>query len=300
MEMEYRDNSRRGRIIIILGILLALIAGGTSFFLINQAQQQAGQAPLEKVTVVIAARDIAPRTPIVAADLETRQIPLDAVTQAGVITKPESLIGAVLAIPVSAGQPIYSNMVANSSGAAFSILQPNETVCPTCENWRAVSLTIPPDRAVAGLLQVNQTVDIIMSATMPQPNASVDPNGLYIADLSTKVTFQNVLILARVGDSYIFRCNLEVAEEIEHMVASGVEQFSAVLRPDQDVRFVDASKLGETTNKILQKYGLPFPQVFFRPGYTIPPQPPYSTPTPPPTPAASVEASPGASPVPSP
>jgi Flp pilus assembly protein CpaB len=300
MEMEYRDNSRRGRIIIILGILLALIAGGTSFFLINQAQQQAGQAPLEKVTVVIAAREIAPRTPIQAADLETRQIPLDAVTQSGVVTKPESLIGAVLAIPVSAGQPIYANMVASSSGAGFSILGPNETVCPTCENWRAVSLTIPPDRAVAGLLQVGQTVDIIMSAAMPQPNASVDPNGLYIADQSTKVTFQNVVILARVGDSYIFRCNLEVAEEIEHMLVTGVESFSAVLRPDQDVRFVDASKLGETTNKILQKYGLPFPQVFFRPGYTIPPQPPYSTPTPPPTPAASVEASPGASVAPSP
>jgi len=300
MEMEYRDNSRRGRLIIILGILLALIAGGTSFFLINQAQQQAGQAPLEKVTVVVAARDIAPRTPIQAADLETRQIPLDAVTQSGVVTKPESLIGAVLAIPVTAGQPIYQNMVASSSGAAFQILGPLETVCPTCENWRAVSLTIPPDRAVAGLLQVGQTVDIIMSAAMPQPNASVDPNGLYIADQSTKVTFQNVVILARVGDSYIFRCTLEVAEEIEHMLVTGVESFSAVLRPDQDVRFVDASKLGETTNKILQKYGLPFPQVFFRPGYTIPPQPPYSTPTPPPTPAPSVEASPGASPVPSP
>jgi len=30
MEMEYKDNSRRGRIIIILGVLLALVAGGTS------------------------------------------------------------------------------------------------------------------------------------------------------------------------------------------------------------------------------------------------------------------------------
>jgi Flp pilus assembly protein CpaB len=305
MEMEYRDNSRRGRIIIILGILLALIAGGTSFFLINQAQQSAGQAPLEKVTVVVAARPIAARTPIEAADLVTVQVARDDATQAGVVTKPESIVGAVLAIPVAQGQPIYANMIANASaGSGFSILGPNETVCPTCENWRAVSLTIPPDRAVAGLLQVGQTIDIIMTATMPQPNASLNPDGLYIADQSTKVTFQNIIILSRVGDAYIFRCSLEVAEEIEHMLVTGVVQFSAVLRPDQDVRYVDVTKLGATTNMILQKYGLPFPQEFFRPGYTIPPQPPYSTPTPPPTPAPSLEpgasGEPGASAAPSP
>ncbi len=300
MEMEYRDNSRRGRIIIILGILLALIAGGTSFFLINQAQQQAGQAPLEKVTVVVAARAIAARTPIQQADIETRQVARDDLSQGGVVTKPESIIGAVLAIPVTQGQPIYVNMIANSSGAAFSILGPNETVCPTCENWRAVSLTIPPDRAVAGLLQVNQTIDILMSAAMPAVPASQNPEGIYISDQSTNVTFQNIVILARVGDSYIFRCSLPVAEDIEHMLVTGTVQFSAVLRPDQDVRYVDITKLGATTNRILAKYGLPYPQVLFGPGFTVPPQPPFETPTPPPTPAASVEASPGASPVPSP
>jgi hypothetical protein len=141
-----------------------------------------------------------------------------------------------------------------------------------------------------------------MSAAMPAPDASINPQGVYIADQSTKVVFQNIVILARVGDSYIFRCSLEVAEEIEHLNVAGGVSWSAVLRPDQDVRYVDVTKLGATTNMILQKYGLPFPQEFFRPGYTIPPQPPYSTVTPPPTPGPSVLASPGASgsPAPSP
>jgi len=298
MEMEYRDNSRRGRIIIILGIVLALIAGGTSFFLINQAQQSAGQAPLEKVTVVVAAHAIAARTPIQQADIETRQIPRDDLTQTGVITKPESIIGAVLAIPVEAGQPIYANMIANASaGSGFSILEPNETVCPTCESWRAVSLTIPPDRAVAGLLQVGQTVDLLMTAAMPAPPASLNPQGIYIADSSTKIVFQNMLIKARVGDAYIFRASLVVAEEIEHLNVAGGVSWSEVLRPDQDVRYVDVTKLGATTNRILLKYGLPFPVVFFGPGFTIPPQPPNPPPSPPPTPGASVEAtgSPGPS-----
>ena len=41
MEMEYKDPSRRGRWIVVIGVLLAVVAGGAAFFLINQAQQQA-------------------------------------------------------------------------------------------------------------------------------------------------------------------------------------------------------------------------------------------------------------------
>lgn len=303
MEMEYRDNSRRGRIIIIVGVLLALIAGATSFFLINQAQQQAGQGPLQKVAVVVAARDIAARTPVQAADVEVRQLPADAVSQVGVATAPEQVIGAVLAVPVAPGQPIYLNMLASSGGAGYSILAPNETVCPTCENWRAVSITIPDDRAVAGTLIAGETVDVFMTATIGAPAPSGAPVAsaatLYEGGASTKVTYQNVVILARSAEFYIIRCSLTVAEEIEHMLATGTVQFSAALRPDQDVRYVDVTKLGATTNRILQKYGLPFPVVYPVPGAPIPPQPPLQTPTPPPTPAASVAPS-GASPVPSP
>ncbi|HEV8549265.1 MAG TPA: catalase, partial [Polyangiaceae bacterium] len=44
--------------------LLALGAGAAAFFLINQAQQQAGQAGLQKVSVVVATQVIAARKPI--------------------------------------------------------------------------------------------------------------------------------------------------------------------------------------------------------------------------------------------
>ena len=41
MEMEYKDPSRRGRWIVVIGVALAILAGGAAFFLINQAQQEA-------------------------------------------------------------------------------------------------------------------------------------------------------------------------------------------------------------------------------------------------------------------
>ena len=41
MEMEYRDNRRRSRIIIVLGLIFALIAGASAFWVLNQAQLEA-------------------------------------------------------------------------------------------------------------------------------------------------------------------------------------------------------------------------------------------------------------------
>jgi Flp pilus assembly protein CpaB len=290
MEMEYKDNNRRGKLVIIVGVVLAVVAGATSFYLINQAQQHAGEGELQKVTVVVAAQLIPARTPIQPGALKVVQIPLDAATQVGIVTDPTDLAGKVLAIPVAIGQPIYSNMIASAAGqSGFSILGPDETVAPDSEAWRAISITIPDDRAVAGLLVAGQTIDIFMTATMTVP-VTTEPVGVYYSDLVTKITYQDMVILARAGSQYILTTSLAVAEEINHLLAAGTVSFSAALRPDQDVRFADVTKLGATTNRILQKYGLPFPAIYPAPSATIPPQPKLATPTPPPTLPPATEA----------
>lgn len=290
MEMEYKDSNRRGKFVIIAGVVLAVVAGATSFFLINQAQESAGQGDVKKVPVVVAAQIIPARTPILPGAVVVREVALDAATQVGIVTDPKTLEGKVLAIPVSIGQPIYSNMIASSSGqSCCSILGPDETVAPDSEAWRAISITIPDERAVAGLLVAGQTIDIFMTATMTVP-ITTEPLGVYYSDMVTKITYQDMVILGRAGSQYILKASLAVAEEINHMLATGTILFSAALRPDQDVRFVDVRSLGATTNRILQKYGLPFPAVYPAPSATIPPQPPVATPTPPPTPAPATPA----------
>ena len=285
MEMEYKDTNRRGKFVIIVGVVLAIVAGGAAFYLIQQAQQTAGQGELQMVDVVVAAQKIPARTPIQPGAVAVKKIPLDEDTQVGIVSDPAQLTGKVLAIPLDIGQPVYSNMLANAVGSTgFSILGPDETVAPDSEAWRAISITIPDERAVAGLLTPGQTIDIFMTATIPAP---VEPAGVYYSDMATKITYQDVVILARAGTQYIIKASLPVAEEINHLLATGTVSFSAALRPDQDVRYVDVSKLGATTNRILQKYGLPFPQVYPAPGATIKPQGPVATPTPPPSPAPS-------------
>ena len=65
-----------------------------------------------------------------------------------------------------------------------------------------------------------------------------------------------------------------------------------VMRPPADVRFADASKLGETTNLIIQRYGLPIPENYPAGNGPIQTAAPTATPS---APVVAPSASPGAS-----
>ena len=262
MEIEYKDDRRRGRYVIIVGLVLALVAGGGAFYAINQAQQQAGQGALQHVTVVVAARDIPARKPIESVDVEVREVPLDPSNERGILTDPEMVIGRVLAVTLLRGQLVTTNLLASTAaGGQFSILDPLASFGPDSEPWRAMAITVPDDRAVGGMVQSNQTVDLIVTALVNVPQDILE-EGRYYTDKSTKVVYQDMVILAKAGQTYIIRTPLRIAEEISHLQTSGTAIFTMVLRPDVDTRIVDATELGATTNWIITKYGLPLPETY--------------------------------------
>ena len=94
------------------------------------------------------------------------------------------------------------------------------------------------------------------------------------------------MILSRKESFYIIRAPIAMAEEIEHLQATGAAVFGLALRPIQDGRQVDATNLGETTNRIIMKYGLPV-NVVLVPGYSAAPTPTIAPFSPAPSPAAS-------------
>lgn len=294
MEMEYRDPSKRGRWIVVAGVVLALAAGGAAFYLINQAQQQAGQGELQKVNVVVAARPIPVRQPIVAEDLTVREVPADDTnTDAIAVRNPQDVIGQVLPVTLFQGQMVTKSMLNTTVGGGttgFSILDPGETVAPDSVAWRAVAITVPDDRAVGGLITAGMTVDVLLSAQINVPQDLLTA-GKYYTDKATKITYQNMLVLAKTGSGYVVKVTLEQAEEITHLVATGNAQFSMIMRPPSDVRYADASKLGETTNLIIQRYGLPIPQNYPPGNGPIPTAAPTATPSTPVAPSGSPAAS---------
>jgi Flp pilus assembly protein CpaB len=268
-ELEFRDHGRRGKWIIFLGLILALAAGGGGFYLLTQAQQEAATQGLPMVTVVIAAREIPARKPLEPADVALRTVPQD-VTNAAAFTTIEEVVGRISGVTVPTGQLVTKNLLASTSaGGQFSILGPDASIAPDSPNLRAVSLNVPDDRAVGGLLQPGQTVDVFITVTVNVPQDVADAGELY-TDKSTK---QDVPILAKAGTFYIVRVTETMAEEISHLQASGTATFSLALRPPEDTRPVDVTGLGETTNRIIDEYDLPIPETYPRGGGVVPPGP---------------------------
>jgi Flp pilus assembly protein CpaB len=297
--MEYRDPSRRGRWIVVIGVILAVVAGGAAFFLINQAQQQAGQAGLQRVAVVVAVQTIPARKLIEAVDVTVREVPIDETNAQGIVSTPDKVIGRVPSVTILQGQMVTTNLLASGTeGGQFSVLSPDETVAPDSPQWRAVSMTVPDDRAVGGLLTPNQTVDVFVTASvnvLTSSETGIGEEGYY-SDKSTKISYQNMLILAKAGTFYVLKAPLDVAEEMSHLQAAGNASFSLVLRPDIDTRQVDASSLGTTTNEVIVRYGLPVPVVYPPFEGPLPTAAPTPVATASPTPSASADASPSPSP----
>jgi Flp pilus assembly protein CpaB len=285
MELEYQDPKRRAKIIVALGLVLAIVAGGGAFLLITNAQEQAGQASLTRVAIVVAKVQIPARKALSLDDVEVREVPVDGTNAEGVFSNPAAVVGLIPSVTILAGQPIYANMLASQvQGGQFSILEPGETVGPDSPAWRAVSLTVPDDRAVGGQLQPGDIVDVFTTILVTIPD-DLATEGRYFTDRSTKITYQNLVVLARSTTFYVLRVPAASAEEINHLQATGSGAFSFALRPAADARLVDASRLGATTNLILQRYGLPIPEVWPPGNGPIPT--PLPTPTPAPSPAAA-------------
>jgi Flp pilus assembly protein CpaB len=280
MELEYTDTRRRGKVIIAIGLILAIAAGGAAFFLINQAQQQAGQGSLQRVSIVVAKRQIAARKAIDAEDVERRDVPIDPTNAQGVFSKESEVIGLVAGVTILAGQPVYANLLAsNVQGGQFSILEPGATVAPDSPAWRAVSVTVPDDRAIGGQVQPGDTVDVFVTAPITI-STDLAAAGRYTTDKSTKITYQNLIVLSKATTFYILRVPLAMAEEINHLQATGTAAFSFALRPRQDARILDVSSLGETTNLIVKRYGLPIPEVYPRGNGPLPTPKPSASPSP--------------------
>ena len=123
---------------------------------------------------------------------------------------------------------------------------------------------------MAGTLVPGQKVDLIV--TMPlNPEVGQTEVGAeaQAADVipgpSTKVTLQSITILARTGEVYIVRADLETAEKVAELVAVG-GTFTMALRPMEDDRTADTE--GSTVDRLVEEFGFPVP----RPPEFEPPQ----------------------------
>lgn len=279
MELEYsNDNTKRSKLYIGVGVVMALVVAGTVFVALR-ASGLTGSDQVQMRQVVVAAREIPSRKPIEEGDLAMRSVPVDPTNETA-FTRIDEVLGRVSAVPIATGQLVTRTMLASaSSGQTFSILEPGASFDPTGPDLRAVSVSVPDDRAVAGTLIPGQRVDLIVTLAInpelgptPAPAASAEPQ--VIPGPSTKVTLQMLTILARNGTIYILRADLATAEKISELTAAG-GQFTLVLRPDEDGR--TATTLGSTFDALLREFNFPVPRP---PVFASPPPSPSPSPAP--------------------
>jgi Flp pilus assembly protein CpaB len=272
VELEYSDkNRRRSKIYIAVGVIAALLVAATVFVAL-QGSGLTGERAIETRTVVVAVRDIPSRKPIEEGDVTIRSIPADATNETA-FAEVADVLGRVSGVPVASGQLITQNVLAsNTTGQSFSIIEPGERYDPAGPDLRAVSVSVPDDRAVGGTLIPGQRVDLIVTmAINPEigqtPEEAAETTAEFLPGPSTKVTLQSMTILARNGAVYIMRSDLATAEKIAELVAAG-GQFTIVLRPDEDDRTAETE--GSTLDRLLEEFDfpVPIPPVFEEPAAT--------------------------------
>jgi Flp pilus assembly protein CpaB len=305
MEVEYSGPKRRRHLLLIAGGLLALAAAGGTVYL-----SRAEAPPLPPVatrTVVVAAMAIPARTAITAAMLTVTNLAVSPLLD-DVVANPTDAIGRTTAVAILKNQLISPNLYGVSNPGGLAILGPNETVAPDSPAWRAISVLVPKERAVGGMLTIGEHVDLFTTIKLAvhDPSGAVTnaalPSSGYYSENTTKLTWSDVTILAVniPDDLYVLRVDEHQAEEIAHIQGSDLNGFSISLRPEADSRDLDRSGYGETTNRILEQYDFPVPQAIDVNGYPQPsPQPsPFSNVPWAPTPQPPVAPAPTASPAP--
>ena len=123
MEMEFKDNSRRRTLVLVVGVLLALGAGAAAFMLSSQGQDEPEEVfPTRQVVV---AGDFIPARENIGLDMVTlREVQLDD-SNAGAFTDVNEVAGSVAAICFDARDRAPARMQPDNSHHLFLCFSPN-------------------------------------------------------------------------------------------------------------------------------------------------------------------------------
>jgi len=230
---------RRARLVLIVGLLFAVGAGATTFFVANTAKSEA-PAAIPTSSIVVAAREIPPKTQITTADLKLVKMNSEVVPPSA-LTSADQVVGKITINSISVGEPILPTKLGSANGQVFTVFPPaalgNDGAPPVnSPNYRAMSITVADAQAAGGSILPGDLVDVLFTMSflpeklLKQPNPTVNAT-----DSSARIVLERVPILARTLAVYVIRTDAETAERIGYMQASG-GVLQLLLRAPKDER----------------------------------------------------------------
>lgn len=282
------DPKRRARLILILGVLLALVTGAVTYTVVSGAQSGAPAQEIPTINIVVAARDIPARTALTAADLKLAKMD-PAVAPPASLKDPKDVIGKILVQPVYVGEPIIAAKFAPTE-RAFTVFPPGVEVQPGSPAYRIMTLSVPDNNAVGGIIVPGDNVDIMYvfqfdpcaklqigtgatagtacqtgataviggtpGTTAPQQSTTT-PQSKITSDTVAKIILGPVLILARNAAIYTIRVDAALAERLAY-IQSGGGTLQFLLRAPTDDRA--ANTTGATFSSIYTQFKFPIPE----------------------------------------
>lgn len=183
---------RGGRILILLGIVLAILTAGGTFLVLSTAQPQAPQIPTRPV--IIAQQNIPDRTEIAPDAVGVAQWP-EAYIPPGAFEKSDLVTGRLANEPIYQGQIILPQMIIDKSKVKET--RSNASfVIPAGKI--AVAFPISSLSGVAGAIQNGDTVDMLLTLSPNQGTRPITPTAPTLGGEGlavSQVMLQDVLIL---------------------------------------------------------------------------------------------------------
>jgi Flp pilus assembly protein CpaB len=241
--------------------LFAVGAGATTFFVANTAKSEA-PAPIPTTTILVAAREIPPKTQITAADLKLVKMNTEVVPPAA-LTKTDDVINKVTITSISVGEPILLSKLGGANGATFVVipvdaLETNGAMKAGTPSYRAMSITVSDAQAAGGNIQPGDFVDVLFSFTFDPTKYLINPsptkNG---PDVSARIVLERVPILARNLAVYTIRTDAATAERIGYLQGSG-GVLQLLLRGSKDDRATGTS--GATYRTVAPEFKIQIPE----------------------------------------
>jgi len=250
---------RRARLVLIVGLLIAILAGAGTFVLSSGSKTEV-PPPVPTTDVLVASHDIPPRTALTAADLKVQKYPAD-IAPATALSKPDEVVGKIVQVAISAGEPILPTKFAAAGAPTFTVFPPNaqpavgQPIPPGTPDYRVISITVADANAAGGAVQVGDLVDIMMTFQFDPSKFLTGTDTNRMADFSVKIVLQNQPIVAKAASLYTIRTDAQTAEKIAYLNASG-GTLQMLLRAAQDQRQVVTT--GATFSDVY-KFGIKIP-----------------------------------------
>lgn len=256
-----QDGSRRrARLILIVGVALALVAGVGTFVYASGAKSDQPVA-VPTVAVLVAAREIPAKTTLTSADVKLQEFNVDA-KPAAAMTKADDALGKITIQSISVGEPILPTKFADPKNPSFvvmpaSFIGPDGAPVANSPNFRAMSITVPDANAVGGSVLVGDLVDLVFTAQFDPQSRLQRPTPQQTVDFSAKIILERVPILARLASVYTVRVDALTAERIAYVQSAG-GQLAFLLRAPKDERA--SGSTGATFGDIYTNFRLKIPE----------------------------------------